>query len=51
MEVIYLLLPLSIFLGVIFVVAYCWSAKTGQFEDLHTPAIRILPGERSERDL
>jgi len=45
MEVIYVLLPLSIFLGAIFVIAYCWSARTGQFEDLDTPAVRILPEE------
>ena len=43
MEIIYVLLPLSIGLGVIFVVAFCWSARSGQFEDLETPAVRMLP--------
>jgi len=43
MEIIYLLLPLSLCLGAVFVGAFWWSARTGQFEDLDTPAVRMLP--------
>ena len=48
MEVIYILLPLSILLGGFFICAYIWSAKNGQFDDLETPAVRILPEEISD---
>jgi cbb3-type cytochrome oxidase maturation protein len=42
MEIIYLLLPVSIFLSIVALIAYCWSAKNGQFDDLDTPAVRVL---------
>lgn len=51
MEIIFVLLPLSIFLGSIFVVAFWWSTKTGQYDDLQTPAVRILPEEEIHKDL
>lgn len=42
MSVLYVLLPLAIALAIAFVAAYAWSARTGQFDDLTTPAIRML---------
>lgn len=48
MSVIFILLPLSIILGLIFLIGYIWSVKTKQFEDLDTPAVRILADECSE---
>lgn len=43
MDIIFVLLPLSIFLGAVFLAAFWWSAQSGQFEDLETPAVRMLP--------
>ncbi|MCO6432247.1 MAG: cbb3-type cytochrome oxidase assembly protein CcoS [Deltaproteobacteria bacterium] len=51
MEVIFILLPLSLALGGVFLLAYFWAARSGQFEDLETPAVRILPDEERETDL
>lgn len=48
MNIIFVLLPLSILLGLAFLAAYCWSVKSGQLEDLETPAVRIL-GEDSTK--
>ncbi|RIL08616.1 MAG: cbb3-type cytochrome oxidase assembly protein CcoS [Proteobacteria bacterium] len=48
MEIVYVLLPLSLLLAGFFVLAYWWSARSGQFDDLNTPAVRILP-EETER--
>jgi cbb3-type cytochrome oxidase maturation protein len=45
MSIFFILLPLSIFLGLVFLVAYLWSVKNDQFEDLDTPAVRVLLDE------
>lgn len=42
MTVVFILLPLSLLLGGVFFLGYCWSVKTGQLEDLDTPALRML---------
>lgn len=42
MSVIYIVLPLALFVILIAVLAYVWAAKRGQFDDLTTPAIRVL---------
>lgn len=42
MSVLFLLVPLAILLVAIFVGAYVWSTRTGQFDDLTTPAMRAL---------
>ena len=47
MDIVFLLLPLSLFLGLVFLAGYCWAARNGQFDDLQTPAIRILPDDES----
>ena len=53
MNVIYLLLPIALLLAFVFVIFYLWAAKNDQFEDLESPAYRILlddppPRESSE---
>ena len=42
MSVIYIVLPVALFVILIAVLAYVWAAKRGQFDDLTTPAIRVL---------
>lgn len=42
MSVLFLLLPLALLLAAIAVAVFVWAARTGQFDDLETPAIRIL---------
>jgi cbb3-type cytochrome oxidase maturation protein len=41
-SVLFVLVPLAILLVAIFVGAYVWSSRTGQFDDLTTPAMRAL---------
>ena len=48
MNIIYLLLPIAIFMGGGFLAAFIWSASRGQYDDLETPAHRILLPEDSE---
>lgn len=45
MEIIYLLLPASIALAAIALCGYLWAARSGQFDDLDTPARRVITEE------
>lgn len=42
MSVVYVLLPVAAALAIFFVVAFIWAVRRGQFDDLNTPAVRIL---------
>lgn len=42
MEVIYVLLPLAILLASVALIAFIRAVSAGQFDDLETPAHRIL---------
>lgn len=42
MDIIYLLIPIAIILVSIAVWAFFWSVRQGQFDDLESPAHRIL---------
>lgn len=53
METIFVLLPLALLIAAIAVGFFVWAARTGQFDDLETPAMRILfdeeqPGRRNQ---
>jgi cbb3-type cytochrome oxidase maturation protein len=42
MEILYILLPLSLLLAAIGFAGYFWSVRSGQLDDLDTPALRVL---------
>ena len=42
MEIIYALIPMALALGLLFVILFIWATKTGQYDDLDTPAHRML---------
>jgi len=42
MSVLYLVLPLALLVVAGAVLAFVWSARSGQFDDLETPAMRVL---------
>ncbi|WP_088323694.1 cbb3-type cytochrome oxidase assembly protein CcoS [Polaribacter tangerinus] len=42
MSVIYLLLTLSIIVAIIFLIAFIYSVKSGQYDDSYTPSVRML---------
>jgi cbb3-type cytochrome oxidase maturation protein len=48
-EVIFVLLPLALLIAAIAVAFFIWAAKTGQFDDLETPAVRILFDDEEPR--
>ncbi len=49
MGIILVLLPISICLAVAGLAAYLWCVRTGQYEDLDGPAVRVLFDEAGER--
>lgn len=55
MSVIILLLIASISVASLFLFAFIWSVRDGQYDDEIAPAVRILfedkPGGKTERDL
>lgn len=42
MNIFYLLIGVSLFAALIFLGAFIWAVRSGQFDDNETPAIRIL---------
>lgn len=47
MTVLFLVLPLTIAISAASVVAFAWATRRGQFDDLETPALRVLHEEPS----
>ena len=47
MSVIFIVLPLAVLVVLAAVAAYLWAARRGQFDDLTTPALRVLHDEES----
>jgi cbb3-type cytochrome oxidase maturation protein len=50
MSVILLLIPLSVVIATVFLVAFIWAVRSGQFEDTCTPSIRLLTEDRQPRE-
>lgn len=42
MYIIVLLILISLVIAIGFLIAFFWAVKSGQYEDDHTPAIRML---------
>lgn len=42
MEILWVLLPVALGFVLCAVVAFGWAARSGQFDDLETPALRVL---------
>jgi cbb3-type cytochrome oxidase maturation protein len=45
------MIGLSLFMAIGFVVAFVWSIRSGQQEDLITPAMRILHEDEKTKNL
>lgn len=51
MNIFYLLIGVSLFAALIFLGAFIWAVKTGQFDDNETPAIRVLFDDEPTTDI
>ena len=45
MSIVYLLIPLSLILTAAAIAAFFWAVHSGQFDDLHTPGLKVLDDE------
>ena len=45
----FVLLPVSLLFAVGAVLVFVWAARSGQFDDLETPALRVLGEEEGDR--
>ncbi len=50
MSVIYVLLPVASLLAIVFLIAFIWAVRRGQFDDLTTPAVRMLHDDEQESE-
>lgn len=52
MNVMFILIGASITVAIIFLLAFIWAVKSGQYDDRYTPSVRILFDENipSESD-
>lgn len=54
MSVLYLVIPIALVLAGTGLAAFLWAVRKGQFDDLDTPAVRMLfddeEGEEGEED-
>lgn len=53
MNILAFMIPMALILGFGFVAAFLWATSQGQFDDVETPAYRILqddPQERTRRE-
>ena len=50
METLYLLIPISVALVFLIGIAFWWSLRSGQFDDMEGPGYRILMDDDQARD-
>jgi cbb3-type cytochrome oxidase maturation protein len=50
MEILLLLLVASISVAACFLIGFLWAARSGQYDDVHTPAMRMLFDDRARRE-
>lgn len=50
MSILFALIPLAMVLLAFAVWAFFWAVRSGQFDDLDTPAVRILLDDEDRRD-
>lgn len=49
MSVVYVVLPVAIVLAIGFVAAFIWATRSGQYDDMDSPAVRMLHDEDESR--
>ncbi len=51
MNIIILLIGISIIVAIIFLAAFIWSMKSGQFDDTYTPSVRMLFDDEEDENV
>ncbi len=50
MNILTIMIPMALLLGVGFVAAFFWATSKGQFDDVETPAHRILNDDNERKN-
>lgn len=50
MSIIFILIIISLFLAILFLIGFFWAVRSGQYDDSYTPAMRILFDDNSENN-
>lgn len=50
MSVIYLLILFGLVVALLFLGAFFWAARNGQFDDMYTPSVRMLFDDKRTED-
>lgn len=48
MTALYLLIGISLLVAIVFLTAFIWAVKKGQFDDDYTPSVRMLFDDETE---
>lgn len=48
MGILIVLILASLVVALVFLIAFGWSVRSGQFDDVHTPGMRILFEDKDE---
>ena len=50
MTIIFLLIGISLIVALLFLSAFLWAVRSGQYEDTYTPAVRMLFEETGDSE-
>ncbi len=50
MDVIYIMIPVSVIIALVFLYVFIRSVKSGQYEDTYTPSVRMLFDDELVKD-
>ena len=50
MTVVFIVLPLALLIAALAVGAFVWAARSGQFDDLETPSVRVLHDDEAQAE-
>lgn len=50
MEIIYVLITVSLIVALIFLSAFFWSVRSGQYDDDYTPSVRMLFDDETTKE-
>jgi cbb3-type cytochrome oxidase maturation protein len=50
MNVIYIMIAVSVVIAVVFLIIFIKSVKSGQYDDMYTPSVRMLFDDELVRD-
>jgi cbb3-type cytochrome oxidase maturation protein len=50
MEIIILLISISVVVAIVFLIAFLWAMKSGQYEDTYGPSVRMLFDDNAKKD-